>query len=251
MLTTEQSLRQFCRLLTADRLFGDEIVAITLAEDIPGENEAQKRVEAFKRLLSFWAMAYEARETAPNFTDLSLLASAGAPPSKIQTALLLSDVLQMPEKDIAQILAPTDSSVTELVVTGRVMHASRAKGKTIIVEDEPVIASDLRYIVEQLGATVAGTAESADKAVDLITRNKPDLILTDYNLVDEKTGIDVVEESRKVHQCPVVFVTAFPEEVLSGRDGEPDVVIGKPYTLDGIKAAVVQSLTARRLEILK
>lgn len=251
MLTTEQSLRQFCRLLTADRMFGDEIVAMTLKDKTSKQDDKEERITAFRRLLSFWAMAYEARETAPNFSDLRLLASAGPPPSKIQSALLLSDVLQLPEKEIADILAPCENSVTEMVITGRAMHASRARGTTVIVEDEPIITSDLRFIVEQLGATVAATANSADKAIDLIVRNKPDLILTDYNLVDEKTGIDVVAESRKTHQCPVVFVTAFPDDVLNGLDGEPDIVIGKPYTLDGIKAAVVQSLSAQRLETLE
>ncbi len=251
MLTIEQSLRQFCRLLTADRLFGDEIVAVVLEKDSEDESGSEIRVAAFRRLLKIWALAHETKDAAPNFTNMKLLASAGPPPSNIQTALLLSDVLQLPEKEIFEIVEPTENSVTEMVVTGRVMHASKAKGKTIIVEDEPIIASDLRYIVEQLGATVAGVAPTASKAIELIVRNKPDLILTDYNLMDEKTGIDVVAETRQVHQCPVIFVTAFPEKVLEGLEGEPDVVIGKPYTLDGIKAAVAQSLAAHRLEIIE
>lgn len=250
MLTTDQYLRQFCRLLTADRFFGDEIVAMTTAQDSEDADEETRRIAAFRRLLGFWRLSYESAETAPSFSNEKLLASAGPPPSKFQTALLLADVLQLPEKEIAEIVAPAENSVTEMVVTARIMHASKAKGDVVIIEDEPVIASDLRYIIEQLGAKVRGAAASGKKAIELIRKHKPDLILADYNLVGEKTGVDVIEETRDDHNCPVVFITGFPEKVLEGLEGEPDVVIGKPYTLDGVRAAVAHGLTAPRMEII-
>ncbi|NNL90583.1 MAG: response regulator, partial [Marinicaulis sp.] len=227
---------------------GDEVVEIVFhhAASIGNEIKPDDNVTAFRTLNEMWREAHELDDYAPPFTNAALMQSLGEPPSKIQMSLLLHDVLGLGDKEIAEIIAPASNSVTELIVSGRVMHASRADGVVIIIEDEPVIASDLRSIVERLGGYVAGVAAKAEKAVSLIKKHKPDLVLADYNLIGEKTGVDVVAESRDVHDCPVIFVTGFPETVLEGKDIEPDVVIGKPYSHEGIAAAVSHCLSVER-----
>ena len=250
MLTVEQEFRQFCRLLVADRLFGDELTAY-FERDAAEAGGAGKvrRVELFRKFLEEWSRNYYASEAPAPFTTASMMYSAGPPPPKTAVALLLNDVLHFNQQEIAEIIAPTENSVTELIVTGRVIHASAAEGSAIIIEDEALIAADLSQIIQSLGVNVRGVAHDARMAAKLIESKKPDIILADFNLEDEKTGADVVNECRAFHDCPVIFVTGFPEQALKGSEREPDVVIGKPYTIESIKAAVAHCLSNERLRV--
>ena len=247
MLTVQQQFRQFCRLVVADRLFGDELTAYFEHEsrDRLSENGNYEggRAELLRAFLTDWGRHYDADKTPEPFTTAAMLRGAGPPPPKTQVAVLLNDVLGFTKDEINRVIEPTSNSVTELIVTGRVMHASTAKGSVVIIEDEALIASDLSMIVGGLGAKVVGSAKNAKEASSLILKYQPDLIFADFNLEDEKTGVDVVQESRAYHQCPVVFVTGFPEDVLSGSEREPDVVIGKPYSVESIRAAAAHCLS--------
>lgn len=254
MLTIEQQFRQFCRLLLADRLFGDELTAFFEREravDEPAKGSiSERRVALFRRFLADWNRHYFAPEPPAPFTTAAMMYSAGPPPSAEKTALLLNDVLQFSKSEIGEILAPNDQSVTELIVIGRAQHANKAHGAVVIVEDEALIASDLVQILESIGVKIAGVAHDGEKALELINAHRPDLILADYNLEDDRTGVDVVEESRAFHDCPVMFVTGFPDQALQGSEREPDVVIGKPYTIESIKAAAAHCLSQERAELV-
>nr|WP_281373792.1 response regulator [Parvularcula dongshanensis] len=118
--------------------------------------------------------------------------------------------------------------------------------RAVIVEDEPLIAADLRGILERMGVDVAGEARSADEAVRAARAALPAVILADYNLDGRATGIDAVLRIHQEHDCPVIFITGYPDRVLQGEEIEPDFVISKPYTPDNVRAAVVHCLDARR-----
>jgi CheY-like chemotaxis protein len=251
VISTQKVIRQFCRLVLADRLFGDEVAAAVAPESEDDGSTPESRVKAFRRLFKTWSEAYATGDENEPFSDRYLLASAGEPPGKTLSAVLLNDVLELPSAEVDQILAPSKNSSTELVVTGRVMHAAQATGSIVIIEDEPLIASDLRDIVEKMGVDVLAVTGSGEKAIELIKKKKPDLVLTDYHLTGAMNGLDVIRGCRDVHDCAVVFVTGFPETVLEGEDGEPDVVIGKPYTMVAIRAAVAQCLKIGRRSVIE
>ena len=59
-------------------------------------------------------------------------------------------------------------------------------------------------------------------------------------------GLDAVVRIKQDNDCPVIFITGYPDRVLQGDEVEPDFVISKPYTTDNVRAAVVHCLDARR-----
>lgn len=99
----------------------------------------------------------------------------------------------------------------------------------IMVIDEAIIALDLQTIIAEMGHGITGVAATHRDAVRLAARERPDLILSDIQLADGSSGIDAVNEILSVAKdIPVVFITAFPERLLTGERPEPAFVITKP-----------------------
>jgi len=248
MRNTRALLRSFCRLLVSDRLFGDEIVAMVLGSDLQlTRNSSEERIAAFRHLLATWRDAVNADEPPALSSDAALLDSAGPPPSDMQVALLMADVLNLPLSEIEAILAPQSTSVTELVISGRLQLAGSAEGDVVVLEDEFLIAEDLRGIIESLSASVKGMASNVAKGLDLVRTHAPQVILVDYRLRGGPTGLDFVRQVREFHDCTSIFVTAFPDLLLQGDEDEPDAVITKPYTREGVRAAVAHALSTPRI----
>ena len=112
----------------------------------------------------------------------------------------------------------------------------------MIIEDEPIIAMDLEFIVESLGHRVVGIARTEQEAIQLAMRTKPELVLADIQLADGSSGIDAVNRILATKNLPVIFITAFPERLLTGERTEPTFLITKPFLPDMVKALVSQAL---------
>ena len=112
--------------------------------------------------------------------------------------------------------------------------------KILIVEDEFIIAHDLRNILVRLGYEVVGIALSEAKAVPLLERHPPDLVLLDIQLKGDKTGIDVAHLLNDRYQIPFVFVTSFSDEqtIAQVKDTRPFGYVLKPFKQEQIYAAV-------------
>lgn len=107
----------------------------------------------------------------------------------------------------------------------------------LIVEDEVLLATELEFLVEEVGCHSVGLAMSSDEAVALASDLRPDLALVDVHLRDGPTGVEV---ARTIHDdCGGValFMTAnvkrLPDD-FAGACG----VIGKPYSEHGVKTAL-------------
>ena len=116
----------------------------------------------------------------------------------------------------------------------------------LIIEDEPVIAMDVAQIVRGLGHRIIGIASRAPEAVAKAREAKPGLILADIQLADGSSGVTAVQTILKGAQVPVVFVTAFPERLLTGETLEPAFVVTKPFDAASIEVAVSQALFLAR-----
>ena len=241
-------VRQFARAVLADRLLGDELtrLALTKAELDPQADPEDPR-DLIRAFLRTWRFAADKDKTpAALFSDTSLLEALPAPPDEGRLMLLLVDAIGFSSEDAATILAPMKTDAAEALSEGRKILTEPRSGSTaIIIEDEPLIAAELLSILERMGVSVGGYANTAAKAVALANRTQPDVILADYNLEDGETGADAVEQIHNFHSCPVIFITGFPEKVLSGEGVEPDFVISKPYRVDAVRAAVAHCLDAR------
>jgi CheY-like chemotaxis protein len=112
----------------------------------------------------------------------------------------------------------------------------------MIIEDEAIIALHIKSIVVGLGHSVAGVARTRTEAVALAERSRPELVLADINLADGSSGIDAVKDILAEFDVPVIFITAFPERLLTGEKPEPAFLITKPFQPETVKAAIGQAL---------
>ena len=85
-------------------------------------------------------------------------------------------------------------------------------------------------------------AATRDEAVKQARAQKPGLVLADIRLADGSSGIDAVSEILKGFDIPVIFITAYPERLLTGERPEPTYLITKPFLSTTVKATVGQAL---------
>jgi len=116
----------------------------------------------------------------------------------------------------------------------------------LIIEDESLIAQDIEFIARDLGHRVIGVARTHREALELAKRQQPGLILADIQLADGSSGLNAVNEMLESFDAPVIFITAFPERLLTGERPEPAFLISKPYKVDTVKATISQALFFER-----
>ena len=118
----------------------------------------------------------------------------------------------------------------------------KTKANILIVEDEPLIADDIAFILEDEGYTVAGKAIDTQEAVELIDSEKPDMILLDISLDDDdEDGIDLANMINEKYQIPFIFITSHSDKLTINRvkKTNPAGFIVKPF-----KAAEIISTLA-------
>jgi CheY-like chemotaxis protein len=101
---------------------------------------------------------------------------------------------------------------------------------------------DIEQMVTDLGHRVTGIARTHTEALDLFHRTQPKMILADIQLADGSSGIDAVNDILKTSTIPVIFITAFPERLLTGEKPEPAFLVTKPFNPDMVKALISQAL---------
>jgi CheY-like chemotaxis protein len=120
--------------------------------------------------------------------------------------------------------------------------ANQIATNVLIIEDEPLIAMDLEGIMEQLGHNVVGVARTHREAIELASGQNLGLILADIQLADGSSGLEAVNELLRSVQAPVIFITAFPERLLTGERAEPTYLITKPFQPSLVSALASQAL---------
>ncbi len=157
-------------------------------------------------------------------------------------ALLLVHQEGFSEAEAAEILGLDAAEIAERLdeAWGSLKHQPATD--VLIIEDEPVIAMDVAEIVKSLGHRVIGIAARASQAVATAREAKPGLILADIQLEDGSSGITAVQTILTAAEVPVVFVTAFPERLLTGETLEPAFVVTKPFDAAALKVAISQAL---------
>ncbi len=157
-------------------------------------------------------------------------------------AFLLIAVEGFSRDEAADVLECSISEVAALVdEAGREIAAQMATS-ILIIEDEPIIAMDLENLVEGLGHTVCHVARTHKEALAAVRKARPGMILADIQLADGSSGLEAVNEILTSFQVPVIFITAYPERLLTGTRPEPTFLIAKPFQPDTVKATISQAL---------
>lgn len=243
-------LRRFSRALTGAQQSGDAYVAAVLealiAEPDSLNDSPDIRVGLYRMFCQWWQSISLNLKTPSGQCDPSWVALAqrrlSAMPPMAREAFLLLTVEGFNEDEIAMILGRDVQHVHHLIEEAASAIVDQVATNVMIIEDEPIIAMDLREILESLGHKVTGVARTHHQAVDLAGGRKPGLILADIQLADGSSGVDAVNQILTAFEVPVIFITAFPERLLTGERPEPAFLITKPFTPEMVKAVVSQAL---------
>jgi CheY-like chemotaxis protein len=230
---------------------GDELAHAVTAEAArsgAGAAATATRPELFRNFILKWREILASEEPPKPFSNTGYVKSLGPLPSQARLVLLLSDICGLSQRDVEMVLDPLEKPYAELLAEGRsIIKATQGGGNTaLIVEDEPLIAADLKDVLESMGVTVVALARTAEQGAREALKKTPDIVLADYNLDGQKTGVDAVVAFQDSHDCPVIFITGYPDDVLKGEDVEPDFVIVKPYRPEAVQAAVAHCLDTTR-----
>ncbi|MBR0673762.1 response regulator [Neoroseomonas soli] len=219
--------RRYARALTGAQKAGDSLVAAALSTPLP---------DLPPRLALYAAVALAAPA-----------AVADEGPSAVQRHLLLLTALEdLDVGDAASVLdIPREEAERELDAGRNALRAVNATD-ILVIEDEPVIALDLKRLVEACGHRVVGIASSEAQAVRLAQNRQPGLILADINLGRGGDGSVAVARIQQAMSVPVIFVTAYPERLLTAEGVEPAFVISKPFEPLALAIATYQAVMRGR-----
>lgn len=234
-------LRRYARAITGSQDKGDSYAAAAL-EVIIADTEILDSDLPLK--VALYRVLYQTPLPISETDDAQIadkrLAEL-APPHR--AALLLHSIEEFSLADVASIMSLEQADVFDHVITARNELTKNIAGHVMIIEDEALIAMDLKTLVSDQGHTVTGIARTRVGAVELGLSEKPDLILADIRLADDSSGVDAVNDLlTEFGEIPVIFVTAYPEILLTGKRPEPAFLITKPYTKEQIQSAVSQAM---------
>lgn len=118
------------------------------------------------------------------------------------------------------------------------------RSKILVVEDETIVALDIKKTLESLNYEVTNTVTNYNNALNSVRINKPDLILMDINLGDNKDGIDTIKKIHTIEKIPVIYVTAFTDEqtIKKAIKTNPVSYLIKPFKREELKSNILLGL---------
>ncbi|WP_370212431.1 response regulator [Roseovarius sp.] len=251
-------LRRYARALTGNQQSGDHYAAATLEailEDLDTLRRASSvRAGLFGAFHQIWVTSGTPVEEldADNTPEATAQRRLSALTPNTREALLLHSIEGFSGQEVAEIVNVGKDEANELISIARGEMINAMKGRIMVIEEEAIIAMDISAIVEEMGHDVTGIARTRDQAVELARKDMPDMILADIQLADKSSGIDAVSHIlSEMGEIPVVFITAFPERLLTGERPEPAFLITKPYTEEQVQSAVSQAMFFASTETLK
>jgi DNA-directed RNA polymerase specialized sigma24 family protein len=242
-------LRRYARALTGSQVHGDAYVRACLETIVEAPDEFPREVGAkvglYKVFYAIWMTAHvdEPVEveglTRP---ERRLQRQLGALTPVSRQALLLTAMEGFGENETAEIIGISPDEVAELVEMALADIQRQERTKVLIIEDEPAISMDLASLVTDLGHQVVAISMTRTQAVKAAREHKPGLVLADIQLADGSSGLDAVKDILGQMEVPVIFITAFPERLLTGERPEPTFLITKPFDHRTVQATISQAL---------
>lgn len=244
-------LRRYARALTGSQQQGDQWVRMCV-EILLQQPEllASKAATAadiftiFHRLQLPFGTLDPANPAEATDTPARLKTHLTDIPQRQRQALLLTVLESFSIDEVAGILGIGVDDVEADLKQARDELERIASVRVLVIEDEAVIALDVAKIVRNAGHQVVGIAPTERAAIDLAKKHLPHLVLADIQLRDGDSGITAVHEILKAVATPVIFVTGFPERLLTGHGLEPAFIITKPFSPEMLKTAMAHALNS-------
>ena len=243
-------LRRYARALTGSQQRGDQYVRVCLEALLQEPHRLKPNGDMKMQLFTVFHDVWRIVDSAMPETrddgaapETRLREQLAALPALDRQVLLLVSLEGFSVADAAQVLDISEDEAIDKLNEARAEIQRQTGARVLIVEDEPVIAMDIAAIVRSIGHTVVGVAATKDKAVMLAEEHRPGLVLADIQLKDGDSGIATVQEILTSIDVPVIFVTGFPERLLTGEHVEPAFLITKPFDPETLKIAIGQALS--------
>jgi DNA-directed RNA polymerase specialized sigma24 family protein len=242
-------LRRYARALTGDQASGDNYVRAALEALAAGDAELQSapppRVALYQVFHAIWQSAgakLEPRQSEAASASESAAQRLLRIAPRSRQAFLLTALEGFTPAEAAQILGASFPEIERLIAQAQQEIDAELATDVLIIEDEPVIAADIEALVRELGHRISDVAATRQEAVEAARRDPPGLVLADIQLADGSSGVDAVKDILAELDAPVIFITAFPERLLTGERPEPTFLITKPFQPETVKAAIGQAL---------
>ena len=240
-------LRRFSRAISGSQDAGDSYVIACLetlvADKRHFDRDLSPKVALYKSFLQVWGALPLNMRTEP------LSGIEGATDRRIESltplarqAFLLAALEEFSTPEIAAILGQSENETKILLDLASREVAAQISARVLIIEDEPLIAMDIEVLVTEIGHQVVGIAATRKAAIELAKTKSPQLILADIQLADGSSGIDAVNDILRDTHVPVIFITAYPERLLTGERAEPTFLVTKPFRSEMVKAIISQAL---------
>lgn len=241
-------LRRYARALTGSQATGDAFVRATLeaalADDQLKSSLEGGRVPLYRAFNKVWASAY---------MDVPDASSEGSHENAAQNrlksitplnrqALLLTTLEDFSIDQAGEIMDLPPAEIENLVQEAVQEIDRESSTSVLIIEDEPLISMQLEDLVTSLGHEVCGTAATRTQAQEVVAEKTPGLVLADIQLADGSSGLDAVDDILAMDSVPVIFITAYPERLLTGDRPEPTYLVTKPFQEQTVRAAISQAL---------
>lgn len=123
--------------------------------------------------------------------------------------------------------------------------------RILIVDDETIVALDIKNTLEKYGYTVIGVAANAGEAINMAKTSRPNLILMDIMLKGSKDGIEVSSEINKFADIPIIFLTAYSDDhtLERAKKVEPYGYLIKPFDNRELFTTIEMSLYKHSMEL--
>lgn len=237
-------LRRYARALTGSQKSGDAFVKATLEAIIADPDSVMDddnvRVQLYRVFSRIWESANVGVTDDPD--DNTAQSRLNAIPQVSRQVLLLTALEGFSTSEVAKIADVGENSINGLLEDAIADIDKEIRSDVLIIEDEALISMELQQIVSGLGHRVCGTATTHKGALEAVDKSRPSLVLADIQLADGSSGIDAVKDILEQISVPVIFITAFPERLLTGERPEPTFLITKPFQPNAIRAAISQAL---------
>ncbi len=242
-------LRRYARALTGNQASGDAYVRTTLEAALADrallDEVSKDRVSLYAVFTRVWSASSidvppDREPDLPHESAAQERLARITPASR--QALLLTTLEDFTTAEAAIVLDRSAIEIDGLLAEAIAQIDGESATEVLIIEDEPLIAMQLEDLVSDLGHTVIGTAATRAQAEKIFAERRPALVLADIQLADGSSGIDAVDQMLKLADVPVIFITAYPEKLLTGDRPEPTYLITKPFQEATVRAAISQVL---------
>lgn len=246
-------LRRYARALVGSQDSGDSYVRICLeallAEPHRIQPDGDLRLQLYALFHDVWSIV-RTEDPEDDLIDPSSPLETGGeverglaalPPRQRQVLLLIS-LEGFTFDETSHILKISEREVRDYLDQAREEMQRQTAVRVLIIEDEPLIAMDIARLVGEMGHRVCGSAAGRDEAIRLARETHPQLVLADIQLKGGDSGIQAVQEILRSIDVPVIFVTGYPERLLTGERLEPAFVLSKPFKPEVLKTAIGQAL---------